>query len=91
MFRPPEDKSSCSVSSRRPIAWRIGPPVWVAVWVADSWAHGVAFFVDQMVFGKGRWGQRFVWDERLGTTSVRNFNTIRGEIRALGAAAMGAR
>ena len=36
----------------------------------------VAFFVDQMVFGRGRWRQRFVWDERLGTTSVRNFNTM---------------
>ena len=24
----------------------------------DSWAHGVAFFVDQLVLGKGRWGQR---------------------------------
>ena len=56
----------------------IGPPVWVAVWVADSWAHGVAFFVDQMVFGRGRWRQRFVWEERLGTTSVRNFNTMKG-------------
>ena len=44
----------------------------------DSWAHGVAFFVDQMVFGRGRWGQRFVWDEGLGTTSVRNFNTMIG-------------
>ena len=33
MFRPPEDKSSCSVSSRLVIAWRIGQPVWVAVWV----------------------------------------------------------
>jgi hypothetical protein len=43
----------------------------------DSWAHGVAFFVDQMVLGKGRWGQRNVWDERLGTTSVRNFNTMK--------------
>ena len=41
----------------------------------DSWAHGVAFFVDQMVFGKGRWGQRFVWEERLGTL-VTSFNTI---------------
>ena len=38
----------------------------------------VAFFVDQMVLGKGRWGQRFVCDERLGTTSVRNFNTMKG-------------
>ena len=38
----------------------------------------VAFFVDQMVLGRGRWGQRNVWDERLGTTSVRNFNTMKG-------------
>ena len=36
----------------------------------DSWAHGVAFFVDQMVLGRGRWGQRFVWEERLGTTRL---------------------
>jgi hypothetical protein len=38
----------------------------------------VTFFVDQMVLGRGRWGERNVWDERLGTTSVRNFNTIKG-------------
>jgi hypothetical protein len=37
----------------------------------------VTFFVDQMVLGMGRWGQRNVWDERLGTTSVRNFNTMK--------------
>jgi hypothetical protein len=37
----------------------------------------VTFFVDQMVLGRGRWGQRNVWDERLGTTSVRNFNTMK--------------
>jgi len=28
-----------------------------------------------LVFGKGRWGQRFVWEERLGTL-VTSFNTI---------------
>ena len=37
-FRPPEDKSSCSVSSRLTIAWRIEQPV--CCMGDDSWAHG---------------------------------------------------
>ena len=73
MFRPPEDKSSCSVSSRLTTAWRLNPcPVRVMIV-----GRMVTFFVDQMVLGKGRWGGLFVCDERLGTTSVRrNSNTI---------------
>ena len=61
--------------------WRNIPPVNLAgeVMGDDIVGHMVTFFVDQMVFGRGRWGQRFVWDERLGTNSVRrNSNTISG-------------